>query len=279
MRKAARVAFIFALLCSRVTAKVPDRVFCVGFNKTGTRTLARLLGELGKRCCHDFSWAYQTRRHNATYFEQSACSSFADGYWINYAWLAHTFPGSAFVLNTRPLESWLISRHAHVESNHAHSKPANQHARNTPDDVCDWIRSRERTHRDILRFFGCTHPRGRVTNGDIFSVNVTQGPPALFTVIDVVKDGSTVVKQQLARLLRGQVGRGNHKVGATQPNDAENSVHEGTRSRDEIDRSSVCVLAVLNALALSPAERAEELLLGRTVPLLPPNFNGSACPG
>lgn len=90
------------------------KIFFIGFNKTGTKSLAAFCGEqLGLRVMHGHKWTYWSHSGDRKKLEEF--DAFADGECANVEALDRFFPGSLFVWNTRPLESWLRSRHESTE--------------------------------------------------------------------------------------------------------------------------------------------------------------------
>src|SRR5262249_31836791 len=102
------------------------RLFCVGLNKTGTRSLHEALEILGYRSLHHCGLetmeaverAVQEQKPLLTYLDQSY-DAFSDILGLIYDfYLADVqYAGSRFILTTRDLDSWLESRRRHVERN------------------------------------------------------------------------------------------------------------------------------------------------------------------
>lgn len=94
-----------------------SKIFCIGFHKTGTTTLAECLRHLGLRVCpEELSYLYRTKAAAEDYLEllQLACDydAFEDSPW-NYAKvykiLDHNFPHSKFILTVRDVDAWVES--------------------------------------------------------------------------------------------------------------------------------------------------------------------------
>jgi len=93
---------------------VKEKVFCIGFHKTGTTSLEVALKKLGYRV----TGAFGTRDpeiagkvHQMAYAMVSDYDAFEDNPWpILYRELDERFPGSKFVLTRRPTESWIRSQ-------------------------------------------------------------------------------------------------------------------------------------------------------------------------
>jgi len=96
------------------------KVFCIGFHKTGTSSLGRALELLGYRVCGPIG----TREPDiAARAEALACAAaerhdaFQDNPWaVLYRELDRRFPGSRFVLSTRPSAEWIASATRHFGS-------------------------------------------------------------------------------------------------------------------------------------------------------------------
>ncbi|MFI3157240.1 MAG: sulfotransferase [Methylococcaceae bacterium] len=104
-------------LFSYKTRPFPNKVFCIGWSKTGTVSLTEALRMLGIFSRHFTPWII-----GATYFDSDVSetainfSSIADYTSVSdvpvcalFRELDQTFPGSKFILTTRPPESWIES--------------------------------------------------------------------------------------------------------------------------------------------------------------------------
>jgi hypothetical protein len=111
------------------------KVFCIGLNKTGTRSLHDALQLLGLRSMHwggpDLATAVQRGPEIQAAVERALHEGRpllddldeADAYSDIRALSEHfdvldrQYPGSRFILTTRPLDEWIASRRRHVEDN------------------------------------------------------------------------------------------------------------------------------------------------------------------
>ncbi len=128
-----------------------NKLFCIGFNKTGTSSMHRLCGELGLRSWHGY---YSHLPVSDPVFRQFQC--FSDGDQHDFTTLDRTFPGSRFILTTRPLEDWLISRIQHIEYRRSigASGPMREAYEASPAQaVTQWIECRLRYHRQVQQYF------------------------------------------------------------------------------------------------------------------------------
>jgi len=143
------------------------RVFCVGFSKTGTTTLHRILGDqLSYRSAHKpgwTDWSITKDRHQLDGFD-----AFTDGECAAIRNLDELYPEALFVLNTRPLKHWVLSRHKAVERSRTGVRwaltkyvPLGLVARiinrwvldNRDRAVMRWIRIRNSYHEHVIRYF------------------------------------------------------------------------------------------------------------------------------
>src|SRR5262245_10122955 len=111
------------------------KVFCIGLNKTGTRSLNDALELLGLRGMHwggrDVASAAQRGPQIKAAVERALAEGRpllddlddADAYSDilalseNFTALDEQYPGSKFILTTRDVDDWLASRRRHVEQN------------------------------------------------------------------------------------------------------------------------------------------------------------------
>ena len=143
------------------------KVFCIGFSRTGTTTLHRIFGDqLCYRSAHEpewTDWSITKNRHQLDQFE-----AFSDGECASIRNLDDLYPEALFVLNTRPLKHWVLSRHKAVERSRAAVRwaltqyvPLGLVARiinrwvldNRQRAVMRWIRTRNSYHEHVIRYF------------------------------------------------------------------------------------------------------------------------------
>jgi hypothetical protein len=91
-----------------------QKVFCIGFHKTGTTSLELALRKLGYRVQGSFGTKdpdIANKVHELAYALVEQFDAFEDNPWpILYRELDQRFPGSKFVLTRRPTESWILSQ-------------------------------------------------------------------------------------------------------------------------------------------------------------------------
>ncbi|SRR6266508_5501223 len=111
------------------------KIFCIGLNKTGTRSLHDALEMLGFQSVHwggpDLATAVERGARVRMAVERAVeegrpllddledVDAYSDilALSTNFELLDRQYPGSRFILTTRPLEDWLASRTRHVEAN------------------------------------------------------------------------------------------------------------------------------------------------------------------
>jgi hypothetical protein len=154
------------------------KVFCVGFNKTGTTTLHRILGDqLSYRSAHKPGWTDWSITRNRRRLDEF--DAFSDGVCASIRNLDDLYPEALFVLNTRPLKHWVLSRHKSVERSKAAVRwaltkylPLGLVARminrwaldNRERAVMRWIRIRNSYHEHVIRYFGDREEKLLVVN-------------------------------------------------------------------------------------------------------------------
>lgn len=145
----------------------PPKVFCVGFNKTGTTTLHRLFSDqLGLRSAHNPRWTDWSFVRDSANLDRY--DVFTDGECPSLRDLDALYPDAKFILNTRPLAHWVLSRHKAVERSKAAVRwaltkyvPLGLVARiinrwvldNGPRAMARWIAIRNTYHAHVLRYF------------------------------------------------------------------------------------------------------------------------------
>ncbi len=127
------------------------KVFTVGFNKTGTTSIYSLFRQLGFEAMDGPHWRRSSKWHLHYQFQ-----TFTDGPPEDFRYLDKTFPNSKFILNVRKLDEWLDSRIEHVR--HRMKSPTYKAKMSdgdlpTVDVLVEWIKKRDRHHRDVVDYF------------------------------------------------------------------------------------------------------------------------------
>lgn len=124
------------------------KIFVIGFNKTGTCSIHYLFKQVNINSIHtdkpifDFIDKYD---------------AFSDGDHYNFEKYYEKYPDSLFILNTRPIYNWLVSRYKH-----AYSIYVKETLKKTGKCWCwpisdnktnGWIRDRENHYKKVFSFF------------------------------------------------------------------------------------------------------------------------------
>jgi len=152
---------------SEVGFPMERKIFCVGFNKSGTTTLHRIFADqLSIRSAHNPRWTDWSIAKKKALLDQH--ETYSDGGAPSIRNLDELYPQALFILNTRPLKRWTLSRHKAVER----SKAAVQWGLtkyfplgwiaglinrwlldNSDTAMLQWIRIRNSYHRHVIEYF------------------------------------------------------------------------------------------------------------------------------
>ncbi|MCA9583505.1 MAG: hypothetical protein KC416_17015, partial [Myxococcales bacterium] len=107
----------FLAALGRPEITLPFRVFGIGFQRTGTRSLCDALQRLGIPTLHGAPWLLPAaRRGDVSDPIFGDYGAFADNpFPLLYRELDRAFPGSRFILTVRDTESWLCSVRSHLQ--------------------------------------------------------------------------------------------------------------------------------------------------------------------
>ena len=121
-----------------------DKIFVIGFNKTATRSLHNL-----------FVKNNLTSQHTGSHWDLDSYQCFSDnGNFKNFKDLDEKYPNSIFILNTRKLNKWVISRFKHgLKVSLITNKPNNWAWPYSNELATVWINQREEFYFDILEYF------------------------------------------------------------------------------------------------------------------------------
>lgn len=100
-----------------------SKIFCIGFQKTGTTSIMHALQILGYRVCDGCSEQMNPNIASEVY---EICDrlvpqydAFEDLPWpVLYKYLDQNYPGSKFILTTRPPEKWIKSISSHFKNSY-----------------------------------------------------------------------------------------------------------------------------------------------------------------
>lgn len=150
-------------------------IFGIGLNKTGTISLHEALTRLGFRSLH---WGGPEVRGvveraladgDPLVDGLGAYDAFSDIWCLseNFALLDLQYPGSRFVLTTRPLDSWLVSRRRHVERNISRRDAGLYHGDFLDVDEAGWINQYRTHHEQVAEYFA--------DRSDLLVMDITAG--------------------------------------------------------------------------------------------------------
>ena len=119
------------------------KYFIIGFNKCGTSTFHNIFIENGIKSTHSTKWHLVLDEYDA----------FSDNGDLNdYKKLLNLFPNENFILNTRNLKSWLISRFCHGWTK-ANPKTAPWSNPVSIETCKSWATSRKKYHQEVEDYF------------------------------------------------------------------------------------------------------------------------------
>lgn len=153
-----------------------NKVFCIGFNKTGTSSMHRLFIEFGLSSWHGY---YSHLAVTDPIFSAFQC--FSDGERHDFGLLDRAFPGSRFILTTRPFLDWLTSRIRHVERRRSlgATGPMRQEYEADPRAAVKyWIQRRIDYHARVRDYFAARESDLLVIN----ACNPAAGPEVVSAV-------------------------------------------------------------------------------------------------
>jgi Sulfotransferase domain len=157
----------------------PDRprIFGIGLNKTGTMSFDAAMTTLGFRSLHDGGREIHEAVLRAV-DESVPLLSYLDPRFDAFSdigvlsrrfrMLERQYPGSHFVLTTRPMSDWIDSRRRHVERNIAAKAAGEYHSTFLVVDEEKWTREWEYHMQRVAEYFD-GHPR-------FFEVDLTKSP-------------------------------------------------------------------------------------------------------
>jgi hypothetical protein len=119
------------------------KIFVIGFNKTASTTIHKLF-KLNK-----------LKSQHATRWDLSNYDCFSDNGNLNdFRQLDNLYKDAIFILNTRNLTNWLISRFKHGHRHHERLNQDNNWAYPcTPELALQWIGERETYYLQVLDYF------------------------------------------------------------------------------------------------------------------------------
>jgi len=121
-----------------------DKIFVIGFNKTATSSIHKL-----------FVKNKLSSQHNGDMWEVDSYQCFSDnGNLRNFKELDKKYENSIFILNTRKLDKWIISRFKHGKRQSENNNSRKNWAWPfTKELVFKWVNDREKHHLELLEHF------------------------------------------------------------------------------------------------------------------------------
>lgn len=139
-----------------------NKIFGIGLNKTGTRSLASALRILGFRTLHKGDRATSELVHRASREGRPLLTHVGEQYdaYLDVHALVERFveadrhyPDSRFIYTTRELEAWLDSRERHVRGNQQQAAVGGYAGSWLTVDREAWVRRRRRHEATVRRHF------------------------------------------------------------------------------------------------------------------------------
>lgn len=152
------------------------KIFGIGLNKTATVSFHEAMTVLGFHSVHwggpEFKAPIVTAKNEGAPLLRDVPDEievFSDIQVLtnNFRLLDRQYPGSRFVLTTRPLEAWLDSRRRHVEKNQKRAALGEYDGKFLHVDVDGWTRHYQSHHRRVRTYFA-----GR---NDLLELDITAG--------------------------------------------------------------------------------------------------------
>lgn len=140
-----------------------QKIFCIGFNKTGTTSLHSLFKSCGLESTHNTEWCHYSHAKKGKEYFENEC--YSDGELSNFIKLEKWFPNSLFILNTRNKKEWLYSRVKHVMrhnenidvstilANQKYGKMAKDFYTDEVIAINKWILERDIYHKQVRSHF------------------------------------------------------------------------------------------------------------------------------
>ena len=134
------------------------KVFCVGFNKTGTSSLHAYFQHHGMRSMHNLIWQEATHylgpKRLATFLKQY--DAYSDGEMANIERIYELYPEAYYILNVRELDSWVKSRIKWLHRQYPKKVrgPMGQDFYALGDKVIPtWVDRRNAYHHHVINYF------------------------------------------------------------------------------------------------------------------------------
>jgi hypothetical protein len=139
--------------------KLKQKVFLIGFNKTGTSTYHHMLKKYIKSS-HETTWTSISKSrddlHFYNYFKNY--DAYSDGETPDFRNLYSKYPNAKFILNTRNINKWLYSRIKHIYANYPNFRNSSLDIdwninKDKDKGIKSWIFKRNNYYYDLFNFF------------------------------------------------------------------------------------------------------------------------------
>ena len=165
------------------------KIFCIGFNKTGTHSLHNFFKTCGLISLHDPRWPNYSKIGGGKYFFY-LYQCYSDGEQCDFVRLQHWFPSSVFILNNRDEKEWLRSRIKHVLrfneelgleiiSSEKYGDMAKQFVYGESNAICKWVLERRIYIDQARKYFE--------DKGNFIEIDITTHPDWLAEISRFLK--------------------------------------------------------------------------------------------
>ncbi len=150
--------------------KTKPKVFCIGFNKTGTSSLHAYFQHHKLKSMHNLIWQEATHylgpKRLETFLRQF--DAYSDGEMANIERVYELYPDAFYILNVRELDSWVKSRIKWLHRAYPNqvNGPMGQDYRALGDKaISTWVTRRNSYHQYVIDYF-------KKYNGNLLIVNI-----------------------------------------------------------------------------------------------------------
>jgi len=135
------------------------KIFCIGFNKTGTSSLHQYFINSHLSSIHNMKWAHLSNNASdndlINYINKFDC--LCDGEQPDFIRLNTLYPNSNFILTIRPMKSWLESRIKWILKIYPKKRKNglmdNEFFKHPENAIKKWINDRNTYHKHVMKYF------------------------------------------------------------------------------------------------------------------------------
>ena len=166
------------------------KIFVIGFNKCGTRSIHKLFKGCNINAVHDGTGIGALKL-------AGKYDAITDGEHLNFQDYYDKYPNSLFILNTRPLKKWLISRYTHHIPRIKNFKTYKSWCwPPSIEKTTEWIERRDKHYKNVKKFF-------RNKPKQLIIINIEE-PGWETKVIKFIKKRKYIKKFQTKTIHRGE---------------------------------------------------------------------------